>query len=162
MVKNYPSNHSIHFKETIGPQLSFIRNQLIDMVCKKYGHEWTEEFIKNMRVSGEYKDNSLGNKISFPIYHFIVPNGDQFQISNNLNFWYISVKMANVNMEADFMKIFESNEICAPDSCRLSKDWVFGSWAEDKKQFTIRLNPGFYEIYTFFRIYFFQVSKKEY
>lgn len=71
--------------------------------------------------------------------------------------------MAKVYMDADFCELFDENETHSPNGCEgFPREWVFGSWIDNKREFTIELNSGLNEIYMFFRIYFFQISKIEY
>lgn len=155
-IKRYPCKPPSEQKEHLESQLFFITKTMIKMADEKYEHEWVKKI--NILVIGEYEINSL----LYPTYLVSMPNGDQFVMRENPYNWRISAKTME-DMEANFCRLFNENEEHGMGGCDgFPSEWVFSSWANNKREFTIELDPDTNKIYMFFRIYFFQVSKEDY
>ncbi len=140
-------------------QIKFFKETLARLAAEKYGAEWAKNYLHSLSVIGEHVDNNY----IYPVFHFIMPNGDEFVIRQNVINTIISVKMTAVSMNANFNGLFNPVAKYSPEECQgFPSEWIFDCWKLNRKEFTIGLSSSLFDVYVFFWFYFHQVSEKNY
>ena len=150
--KNDPSKTNLIWKDGFWDQIIFVRDMIPGLAYSAYDHDYaiTDGIVKSIGVISTHTSKSL----LLPVYHMTMPNGDVFVMRYNFYDWKVSVN-SDSEFAADFMDLFDSTAEIHDCYCEgFPTEWVYGSYAANKKQFTIELRSGMYEIYVFFRIYF--------
>lgn len=99
----------------------------------------------------------ISKSVLLPVFKMTPPDGTTFVMRYNFHDWKVSVSSPR-DVDADFMGLFDPNErISSVYYEGFPKECVYGSYAENKRQFTIELPPGQPHIFTFFWIFAHQV-----
>ena len=137
---NEPNDDMI-YKKGYWNQIVFIRDTIMNMVCKDY-----EEYVNNpVLVINTHKSKS----IVLPVYQInLFDSKIKIVLRYNFYDWKISID-SDIDINVDFMGLFKSDEKINSVYCEgFKKEQVYDSYSNNKKQFTFEISD-IYELYTF-------------
>jgi len=137
---NEPNDDMI-YKKGYWNQIVFIRDTIMNMVCKDY-----EEYVNNpVLVINTHKSES----IVLPVYQInLFDSKIKIVLRYNFYDWKISID-SDIDINVDFMGLFKSDEKINSVYCEgFKKEQVYDSYSNNKKQFTFEISD-IYELYTF-------------
>lgn len=144
--KHKPADPEI-IKDGYWDQIAFVRDT-VTILLAKTRDEFTD-IQANIKVISEHTSRSL----RLPVFLVQLADGTTFIMRNNSFNWKVSVSSPR-DVEADFMDLFNLNEHIQSVYCEgFPKDMVYGSYAENKRQFTIELPADNHYLFTFFWIF---------
>ncbi|MFB5622471.1 MAG: hypothetical protein ACE5RH_00580 [Nitrosarchaeum sp.] len=138
---NEPKNEML-WKDAFYDQVLFIRDKIPSIFATSY--EEYELIKNNIEVISTHTSKS----ILLPVYNIILPNKISFTIRYNFYNWKVSV-ISPIELECDFGNICNIEENIDGVYCEgFKNEWVFNSFLQNKKQFTIEIYDK-YRLYTF-------------
>lgn len=141
-----PSDKLI-FKDGYWNQIIFVRDELTQSLAKSF-EEYTS-IQDDIQVISTHTSKS----VSLPVFQLKLTDGTIFTMRYNFHDWKISVS-SPCDVNADFLGLFQQDMVISSVSCEgFPAECVHGSFAKNKRQFTIELPAGYYHIFTFFWIY---------
>lgn len=131
------------YRKAQGEQVCFVRDVLSDkLVFADLG--W-DEHDEPMVISHHYSKS-----VKLPVFQITREDlGIEFVLRCNIYDWKISVK-SEKSLDFDFMGLFDPKEVVSRFCCEgFPEDKIYGSYEQNKSQFTIELGSE-YNVYTFF------------
>lgn len=152
-TSNIP-NTNFSFADGCIDQVNFIRNKIIGLLALSY--EEFEVLRSNIQVISTHTSKS----VILPVYQISLQDGMVIiTMRNNFYDWKVSID-SKQEIETDFMEIFDPTEKISGCFCEgFPKHLVFGSYEENKSQFTCEIGND-YELYMFFYILARQMRKE--
>lgn len=164
-VAHDPSKSNLIFKDGFWDQIMFVRDKIpaiayhIRSVAtddRSSAYELAQVIERSMRVISTHTSKS----VKLPVFHIVLPNGDECVMRYNFYNWKVSVK-ANQPVIADFMDLFATADPIHSVYCEgFPSEWVFGSYNANQSQFTIEIGNE-YKLFTFFWIYLHTILTKK-
>lgn len=128
-------------------QIVFVRDNILRLLAPSY-EEYTDICDNRTWVISTHMSKS----VLLPVYRIELPNGMAFTMRYNFYNWKVSVSSPR-DIHTDFMGLFDPNGKYAYCYCEgFPEEYVYGSYAENKRQFTIELYDE-YKLYNFFWIF---------
>lgn len=152
---NDPSQTTLIYKDGFWNQIMFVRDQIPGIAFRVYGEGAVTNLVNNrIKVISTHTSKS----VKLPVFHITMPNGDEFVMRYNFHDWKVSVK-ARSPINVDFLNLFDMKEKVHPGCCEgFPSEWIFGSYEENRQQFSIELQAGDGHIFTFFWVYFQKIA----
>jgi len=125
---NEPKENII-WKESYESQIMFVRNKIYGILLG---------VKQNKKIDIDVISTHTSKSIKLPVYKISL-DIISFTMRNNFYDWKISVN-SDFDVNADFLNLF--NEKKNHSSCYFEgfkKEWVYGSYSENKKQFSVEL-----------------------
>lgn len=145
-VANEPSETLI-YRKGYWEQIVFVRDDITEVLAKTY--EEYEAIQSDLEVISTHTSKS----VLLPIFQLKLPDGTAFTMRYNFHNWRVSVDSPR-DVDADFMGLFDPNATFSSCYCEgFPEECVYGSYAENKRRFTIELAPGQHRLFTFFWIF---------
>lgn len=139
------------YKDGYWDQIVFIRDKIAGLLAKTY--EEYEAIQANTRVISSHTSKS----VRLPVFQVELTNGVALTMRCNFYDWKVSVSSPR-DVKADFMGLFNPKDRINRTYCEgFPGELVYGSYFENKRQFTFELPPGNYHLFTFFWIFAHQV-----
>jgi hypothetical protein len=154
---NDPSQTDLIYKDGFWNQIMFVRDQIPAIAFEIYGQDVAMTLANSgIKVISTHTSKS----VRLPVFHITMPNGDEFVMRYNFHNWKVSVK-AKEMVEADFMNLFNPSSQIHSCYCEgFPPEWVFGSYENNRLEFTVELQAGENYLFTFFWIYFQKVASQ--
>lgn len=149
-MNNKPADNMI-YKEATEKQIMFIRDEFFNF--------FPTEMIKKIEVVSTHTSKS----IKLPVYHVVLNDGIELVMRGNFHDWKISV---NAPFEIELPEKILSNYTLKGEkinSCYcegFSDEWIWDSYLNNKKKFTIEIGASLYDLYTFLFIFSCEVDKQ--
>ena len=138
-VAHEPGEEMI-YKNGYWDQIMFIRDRLSALFFGSY-KEWEAHPV---RVVGEHTSKS----IRLPVFSIMIPGKLEVRLRANFHDYVVSVDSA-APVPDNFYDLFERSERQPLHSCEgFEPEWVFGPYANNNEQFSLRLGNEF-QLYTF-------------
>ncbi len=135
-------------------QILFVARAIPAILAKT--DEEFEIINANIKVISEHTSKS----VLLPVFRVELADGTAFTMRCNFYDWKVSVESPR-DVEADFMGLFRSNERISEAYCEgFPENLVYGSYAENNRQFTIELPSSNNFLFTFFWIFAHKVLGK--
>jgi hypothetical protein len=142
---------TLMYKNGYWDQIIFVRDNIAGLLAKTY--EEYKEIRAGLKVISEHTSKS----VCLPVFRVELVDGTMFTMRYNFYDWKVSVSSPR-DVEANFMDIFNPNLKIQPIYCEgFPQDLVYGTYAENKRQFTIELLSSNYRLFMFFWIFAHQV-----
>jgi hypothetical protein len=143
---NQPAEDLI-YKDGYWDQIIFVRDKLAGLLATSY--EEFQAIQAGMKVVSMHTSKS----VRLPVFSVELEDGTTFTMRYNFHDWKVSVSSPS-DVEADFMGLFNPDSRISSVYCEgFPEELVYGSYAENKRQFTIELSAGNYHLFTFFWIF---------
>ena len=137
-TSNNIPDENLHYSENWWVQTSFVCDSLAILLLSTL-----QERRNQMTVVAEHKLDS----ITLPVYRISLP-GITLTLSSDFYKWIISID-SEQGIHFDFSGLTETDSTVNPARCPgFEPEWVFGSYAKSKMQFTVYLSNN-YQVYTF-------------
>lgn len=141
------------WKQGYWDQIIFVRDKIASIFASCY-----EEYIEireNIRVISTHMSKS----ITLPVYKVFTLDGIKLTIRYNFFNWKVSVDSL-VDIDCDFGNLFNPEEKIKPIYCEgFKNEWVFDSYKNNKKQFTVEIQTK-YELFTFLWLIAYSLRKE--
>jgi hypothetical protein len=133
-------------KESAVKQMMFVRDRITSILAKEF-----EDYQKLSERVGII-DSHQSRSIELPVLHLILNDGTEITLRNNFHDWKVSVK-AMRDVRGNFMGLFDENGEHHKVYCEgFPSEMVYGSYATNKRRFTISLG-GNEALFAFFWIF---------
>jgi hypothetical protein len=147
---NQPAD-SLIYKDGYWNQILFVRDVLSSALARN-----GEEYMA-IRESVKVISTHTSKSVLLPVFRIRVDNGAgvsaEFTMRHNFYNWIVSADCSWL-VEADFIGLFNPKTRVHPVCCEgFPREAVFGSYEENRRQFTIELPADNYHIFTFFWIF---------
>jgi len=138
--ENKPDSNVI-YKKGYWNQIIFIRDQVPSI----FANDFDEYRIIQDLIT--VVSTHTSKSIVLPVYKIITDCCDIY-LRNNFYDWKVSINSIK-DIKGNFKKLFGMDDIISYLYCEgFKKEWVFGSYNENKSKFTIELRND-YHLYTF-------------
>lgn len=129
-------SESLHYAPTLSSQVCFVRNNLGSIFYPDYD-EW---LANSTMVIGTHRVNC----ITLPVYFLTVSKLKlELMMSCNFNYWAVSVK-STAELFFKPRALFSPQYKVPPENCYgFHSDWVYDSYSQNKKEFTLMVNDQF-------------------
>lgn len=126
------------YKDGYWYQIAFVRDTLVRV--------FSEQEAASVTVVSNHRSKS----VCLPVFRIKLTDGTVFTMRNNFYDWKVSVSSPR-DIEGNFADLFDPNKEIAGVYCEgFPSDSIYGSYAKDKRRFTIELHSDNYHIFTFF------------
>lgn len=114
----------------------------------------SQELREQIQVVAEFQQGIY----RLPVYQMTFPDNTAFTMRCDFSEWLISV-FSPLEIDVDFAGLFNpSVDLSIARSFEgFPRDSVFGPYSRNKRQFTFKLDPGYYHLFTFFWLYAYHV-----
>lgn len=131
------------YREAQGEQVRFVRDVISNRLV--FADLSWDEHDEPMVISHHYSKS-----VKLPVFQITREDlGIEFVLRCNIYDWKISVK-SEKPLDFDFMGLFDPKEVVSRFCCEgFPEDKIYGSYEQNKSQFTIELGSE-YNVYTFF------------
>jgi len=135
------------YREGYWDQIMFVRDKMAGVLAPKF--EDYQNIQTGMRVISTHTSKS----VRLPVFKVELADGTVFVMRYNFHDWKVLVDSPR-DVDADFMGLFNPSQRISSVYCEgFPKEYVYGPYAESKRQFTIELPAGHYYLFTFFWIF---------
>lgn len=153
---NNPSQKNLIYKDGFWNQITFVRDQIPGIAFEIYGEGVAVKLQDEISIISSHTSKS----VKLPVFHVRIPNGDEFVMRYNFYDWKVSVK-ARSPINVDFLDLFNGSDKVEPSCCEgFPSEWIFGSYEENRQQFSIALRAGENYLFMFFWVYFQKVASQ--
>lgn len=149
-MENRPHENMV-YKNAAEEQIMFMRDKIQIF--------FTPFMLKAVQVVSTHVSKS----ITLPVYHIALRDGLELILRGNFYDWKISVKspfeieLPNEILTQNTLK----GEKVYPCHCEgFDKSWIWDSYVNNKRKFTIEINGSLYELYTFLFLISLQVNEQ--
>ncbi len=140
--KNKPADDLI-YKKGYWDQIVFIRDELRYLFYTKKGDS---EFLQNNTT---VVSTHMSKSVLLPVFKVVLTNGINLIMRYNFHNWKVSI-ISEFDVNCDFTKLFNYEDKVHGVYCEgFEDDWVYESYSQNKKNFTIELRSGYYYLFTF-------------
>lgn len=144
-------SETLIYKRGYWEQIVFVRDWIPEVLAKTY--EEYEAIMSNMKAISTHTSKS----VLLPVFRVELADGTVFTMRYNFYDWKMSVDSPR-DVDADFMGLFNPDATFSSCYCEgFPEECVYGSYAKNKRRFTIELAPGEHRIFAFFWIFSHQV-----
>jgi hypothetical protein len=150
----HPPAENLIYKGGYWDQIIFVRDTISQLLSKSY-----EEY-KTIQAGIKVISHHTSKSVCLPVYSLELADGTKFTMRYNFYDWKVSVSSVD-EVNADFMNLFDPSERIHECYCEgFPSELVYGSYNENKRQFTIELPPSNYQLFTFFWVFAHKVLGK--
>lgn len=149
-MENRPAEN-MKYKDSAERQIMFVRDEV------------PEFFTKSMLKTIEVISTHTSKSIKLPVYHVVLTNGLELILRGNFHDWKVSVSSPfDIELPEEILtNLTLRGEKINSCYCEGFKDeWIFDSYMENKKEFTIEIGSSLYSLYTFFFLLNVEVNKE--
>jgi len=152
---NKPSETLI-YKDGYWEQIIFVRDKVAGILAKDY--EEYKIITQNIKVISTHYSKS----VNLPVFQVELPDGTLFIMRYNFYDWKVSVVTQYDLKDVDFLGLFKPNKTINSVYCEgFPNKYVFKSFSENNRLFTIELGPEYHYLFMFFWIFSHKVLKNK-
>lgn len=140
-ANSHEPNENLIYKNGYWEQIIFVRDTISPLFVNSY-----KEYEQSKK---EVVSTHTSKSVLLPVYKITFPIGLTLIMRYNFYDWKVSVDSPK-EIDVDFHNLFNPNEKI--QSCYFegaTDEIIYDSYSNNKKKFTVELNSGFYNIYTF-------------
>ena len=149
-MENKPGE-TMRYKEAAERQIMFLRDELQNF--------FNPFVLKKVQVISTHTSKS----IKLPVYYVELEDGMQLILRGNFHDWKISVNSPfDVEIPEELLSgvVLRGEKIHSCYCEGFKEEWIWDSYLNNKKKFTIEIGASLYELYTFFFLLSVQVNKE--
>lgn len=139
---NIPDDR-LYFKDGYWEQIAFVRDEIPELFCRDFEH------YKEIQLDMDVISTHTSKSVLLPVFDVKLPDDIHLIMRYNFYNWKVSVVSKKEI-------IFYAGKLFKPDQrnphyyCEgFPTGMVYGSYAENKSEFTIELSSGYYSLYTY-------------
>lgn len=142
-IEANPIQENMRYRGYAEVQLLFVRDRLTGLLLNDISYDSREQIL---RVISTHTSRS----ITLPVYKFNLKSlfGLDIILRDNFHDWKVSIDSL-YPIPCNFMNLFDEQKEIDPSSCEgFPKEYIFGSFKKNSRQFTIEISDH-YKLHTF-------------